>query len=248
MSSTFHADLTSRAALFLLLALPACAAAQLYGGSPDYKRPELYLAPGPQSALEMSAGALRAEIGVSSAAAAGELVPAVFNWLAAGFKASAEGGRLIGKTTASGLMKERRLSGCHDWALVFSAVLRRLGYPAIMADAAGIKWARAYKPGGPLSGHVFVEAYIGGRWTLIDSASGRYVTNYDPANPVLPLRAGDETEGYYVMFKGADPASYGISSDGELGRKMKDFASRLPRLKLSYPDYEIIAPRPSSSR
>lgn len=236
------------AAALLASALPAAAAAQLYGEAPDYKRPELYLKPGPQSAVDTAPGVLREEIGVSSSAAAGELVPAVFNWLAGGFKATAEGGRLIGKTTAAGLMKERRLSGCHDWALVFSAVLRRLGYPAIMADAAGIEWARGYKPGGTFSGHVFVEAYIGGRWTLIDSASGRYVTDYDPSNPVIPMAIGGETAGYYVMFKGTDPAVYGITTDGELGLKMKDFAARLPGLKLSYPEYEIKAPRSRAPR
>jgi len=222
-------------ALGLLWAAPA--RAQLFGESPDYDNPALYLAPGPQSGISLSAAALRAEIGVSTAANAEELVPAVYRWLT-GFKAGAAGGALIGKTTADGLLKGRYLSGCHDWALLFSSVLRRLGYPALMADAAGIKWARGYDGGG-FSGHVFAEAYLEGRWMLIDANTGRYVRNYDPRNPVIPLRVGGEAAGLYVMFKGVDPLSYGIAGSGDLNEKMKLFAARLPGLRLKYPAYTV---------
>ena len=227
--------------LLLLALLFLCAApvrAQLFGESPDYSNPALYLAPGPQSGISMSAAALRAEIGVSTAADAEELVPAVYRWLT-GFSAGAAGGALIGKTTADGLLKGRHLSGCHDWALLFSSALRRLGYPALMADAAGIRWAREYDGRGGFSGHVFAEAYLEGRWMLIDANSGRYVRNYDPRNPVIPLRVGDEEAGLYAMFKGPDPQSYGIAGNGDLGEKMKVFASRLPGLALNYPAYTV---------
>jgi len=238
--------LIMRAAPALLLAalaaLPSGAAAQLYGDGPNYGAPALYLKAGPQSSVPLTVAALRQEIGLSSAPAAGELVPAVFRWLSSGFGASAEGGRLIGKTTVAGLLKSRKLSGCHDWALVFSGVLRKLGYPALMADAAGIKWAREHKKGGSFSGHVFVEAFLDGRWMLIDAASGRYVRDYDPSNPVIPVAVGGETEGLYVMFKGLDPRSYGINSHEALRAKMEDFAARLPRLKLRYPDYKVTNP------
>lgn len=223
-------------ALGLLLAAPATG--QLFGESPDYDTPALYLVPGPQSAISMSAAALRAEIGVSTAANAEELVPAVYRWLT-GFGAGAAGGALIGKTTADGLLKDRHLSGCHDWALLFSSVLRRLGYPALMADAAGIKWARGYDGKGGFAGHVFAEAYLEGRWMLIDANTGRYVRNYDPRNPVIPLRVGGETAGLYVMFKGADPLSYGITGNNDLVEKMKLFAARLPELRLKYPAYIV---------
>lgn len=225
----------------LLAAVLLCAAparAQLFGESPDYNNPSLYLVPGPQSAVSMPAEALRAEIGVSTAADAEELVPAVYRWLT-GFSSDAAGGALIGKTTADGLLKGRYLSGCHDWALLFSSVLRRLGYPALMADAAGIKWARGYGGGEGFSGHVFVEAWLEGRWMLIDANTGRYVRNYDPRNPVIPLRVGGEDAGLYVMFKGADPLSYGITGVAGLNEKMKVFASRLPGLPLKYPAYTV---------
>lgn len=216
----------------------AAARPQFFGKSPDYDNPALYLAPGPQSGISMSAAALRAEIGVSSAANAEELVPAVYRWMT-GFSAGAAGGALIGKTTADGLLRGRYLSGCHDWALLFSSVLRRLGYPALMADAAGIKWARGYDGSGGFAGHVFAEAYLEGRWMLIDANTGRYVRNYDPRNPVIPLRVGGETAGLYVMLKGVDPLSYGIAGSGDLNEKMKLFAARLPGLSLEYPAYTV---------
>lgn len=224
-------------AMYLLCAAPA--GAQMFGVKPDYNNPALYLNPGPQSGISMSADALRSEIGVSTCANAEELVPAIYKWMAGGFSASAAGGTLIGKTTADGLLKGRYLSGCHDWALLFSSVLRKLGYPALMADAAGIKWAREYAGSGDFSGHVLAEAYIEGRWMLIDATSGRYVRNYDPYNPVLPLRVGGEDAGLYVMFKGLDPQSYGIAGNYELREKMKAFALRLPGLALKYPAYTV---------
>lgn len=232
--------MTGILALFLTLAAPA--AAQLYGEPPSYGAPELFLAPGPQSAVSLSAEELRAEIGVSTAADAEELVPAIFKWMSSSFSASAAGGTLIGKTTADGLLKSRSLSGCHDWALLFSSVLRKLGYPSLLVDAAGIKWAREYKGGGSFSGHVLAEAFIEGRWMLIDATSGRYVRNYDPSNPVIPLVVGPESAGLYAMFKGPDPLTYGITDNDALRGKMKEFAARLPGLKVAYPAYTVTHP------
>jgi hypothetical protein len=228
--------------LSLLVLSFLCAAparAQLFGAQPDYSNPALYLAPGPQSEVSMPAAALRAEIGVSTSADAEELVPAVYKWLVTGFSSDAAGGALVGKTTADGLLKSRYLSGCHDWALLFSSVARKLGYPALMADTAGIKWAREYNGGESFSGHALAEIYMEGRWMLVDATTGRYVRDYDPRNPVIPLRVGDENAGLYVIFKGVDPQSYGITGNGELVKSMQKLASLLPGLKLKYPAYVV---------
>lgn len=230
----------SRAALLAVLLFPAAASAQFYGEAPRYDSPALYLKPGPQSAVSMTPPQLRASLGISTAASAEQAMGAVFNWLSADFRASAAGGVLIGRTTADGLIKSRELSGCHDWALLFSAVMRRLGYPALMADAAGIKWARGYRSGGAMSGHVFAEVYADGGWLLVDPASGRYVKDYDPRNPVIPMEVGPESDGLYVMFKGADPKSYGITGNKVLTGKMRELAARLPGVKLNYPSYKVL--------
>lgn len=222
-------------AVSLLLCSASAGRAQFYGEKPDYKKPALYLKAGPQSEITMSAAELRAEIGISTGAKYGELVEGVFKWMS-GFNSTAEGGRLIGKTTADGLLKTKALSGCHDSALLFSSVMRRLGYPALMADTAGLDWARKYKDGGSFSGHVFAEVYLDGKWMLVDATACRYIREYDPANPVIPMTVGDEAGGLYALFKGPDPLTYGIGSNEELTRKMTEFAAKLP-LKIKAPDY-----------
>ncbi|HNW45720.1 MAG TPA: transglutaminase-like domain-containing protein [Elusimicrobiales bacterium] len=229
---------SSLLAVLVMLCSASAGQAQLYGKKPDYKKPALYLKAGPQSGITMSAAELRAEIGVGTAAAYGELVGKVSSWMS-GFNSTAEGGRLIGKTTADGLLKARALSGCHDTALLFSSVMRKLGHPALMADTAGLEWARTHEEGGGFSGHVLAEVYLDGKWMLVDPASCRYIRDYDPENPVIPLVVGAETGGLYAMFKGVDPKTYGINSNAELTARMVAFAAQLPKLKLAVPDYKV---------
>ncbi|HBA61430.1 MAG TPA: hypothetical protein DCZ92_11565 [Elusimicrobia bacterium] len=230
--------ISSLIAVSVLLCCASSGQAQLYGKKPDYKNPELYLKAGPQSGITMSAAELRAEIGVSTSAAYAELVEKTADWMFK-FKSTAEGGRLIGKTTADGLLKTRALSGCHDSALLFSSVMRKLGHPALMADTAGLDWARTHKKGGTYSGHVFAEVYLEGNWMLVDAGACRYIRDYNPENPVIPMTVGAETGGMYAMFKGVDPKTYGINSNEELIGKMNAFAAQLPKLNAAAPEYMI---------
>lgn len=239
-----RAILAAQFAITAAIFSPHAAQAQLFGQKAYYADPALYLTAGSQSSVSMSVEELRKKTGVAAGADADVLVPALFNWLSSSFTASAEGGLLIGKTTADGLLQSRSLSGCHDWALLFSSVARKLGYPSLIADAAGIKWARKYKGKGGFSGHVLAEVYVGGSWVLVDAVSGRYIKDYDPQNLVIPLRVGGETEGLYVLFKGLDPESYGIVSNEQLQGKMKTFAKKLPGLTLIYPEYTVSYSRP----
>ena len=149
--------------------------------------------------------------------------------------------------TVDELLVERRLGGCHDHGLVYSAVARELGYPAVMTETVSIAWVKQFQDGeaGTHIGHVFVEVYIEGKWVLIDSTNGYYIEDgYDTANPVIPLEgqiAGSNEEIYvfYVGRKGIDTWDFGIHSLDENNQAMDTLASQLNLDEIEYPQYDF---------
>jgi len=232
-----------RAIFSLILLAAAQAGAQVSGPKPDYANPGLYLAQGPQSALSSATvSGLKEELALPAGAGYIRTLSSLYFWLTDGFEGAPDNGTSVGKTKAEGLIKARRLGGCHDYALVYSSVLRALGYPALMTDTASIRWARDYKSAeDPFLGHVFVEVYAGGKWRLVDAVTGRLILDYDPLNQVIPLSLDREPKGYYAMFKGTDPETYGITSIHSLNKTMTGFAARLPGLAIASPAYDIVS-------
>lgn len=166
-------------------------------------------------------------------------------WLAdrRNFKPTAGGGKTIGKTGVQDLLSSRQLTGCHDWALMKSALLNCAGYEAQLVDTAGVDWMNAVRSGKlgrrhNYEGHVFVEANIAGRWILLDSVSPRYIPDYDRASPLIPIQVGSQ-DSYCVMFKGKDPPSYGIDSVETLNRRMDEFAGKVDPAKLDRPNSQV---------
>ncbi len=224
-------------------AAPAQAISPLYvtAFGIDYARPEKYIMQGEQTALADPSIVEPLRRKEQSLANLGE----IYWWIAKGFKTYSAGGATIGQATANSLLAERRLGGCHDWGLVFAAIARQLGYPAVMVDTAGIPWIKQVQAGEKVgySGHVFVEVFVANRWVLIDSTNNYYVeSGYDPANPIIPLKAnfpGENSErwGFYVMRKGVDTWGYGIRSNAELTRLMDETARQAKLELLPFPRY-----------
>ena len=69
---------------------------------------------------------------------------------------------------------------------------------------------------------------------LFDSINGIYVSDYDPTNPIIPITNSMENKGYYVMFKGLDPADYGITDIQQLNDEQKRYAIMI---KEEFPDF-----------
>lgn len=207
----------------------------------DYAHPEQYLAQGEQSTISDPTVLDRLRAETQSIAPLGE----IYRWLKSEFTAYSAGGRTIGAVTVDQLLAEHRLGGCHDHGLVYAAVARELGYPALMARTASIAWVKQFQAGeqGPHVGHVFVEVYLDGKWVLIDSTNGWYVEDgYDPANPVIPLRgriagSSDEIYGFYVERKGIGTWTFGIHSPAESTQVMDDLARQLSLETIVYPEY-----------
>ncbi len=206
----------------------------------DYARPEWYLNSASQSTLSAGNSAtVKAEVGPGSTDLEG--VGRIFAWMARKFRAESAGGATIGKTDVNTLIETRNLTGCHDWALLLSTVLRLYGFPAVMVDTAGIQWAADYRAGltRSFSGHVFVEASVDGRWIAIDSTAGTYAADYDPLQPVLPFTNPVEGRGFYVLYKGIDPADYGVTNLQLLNRRMVEFSLAVDQIDLTPPAYDI---------
>jgi hypothetical protein len=204
----------------------------------DYSDPTAFLAGGPQSTFtDKNAAVVREEVGTGASEI--EQAGLVTEWTRARFRGEPSGGATIGQTDVNGLMASRAITGCHDQALLVAAALRLYGIPALLADTAGIEWAEQFLAGNRnvYVGHVFVEAYIDGDWVIIECGSAQYTADYDTSNPVIPLQLGDESRGFYVLFKGLDPASYGVTEPAQLHRRMEAFGEALPALNLVFPDY-----------
>lgn len=207
----------------------------------DYARAEQYLEQGNQSQISSPDVLDQLRSDELSFAHLGD----VYHWLKSEFTPYSARGSTIGAVTVDQLLEERRLGGCHDYGLVYAAVARELGYPAIMVDTVSIVWVGQFKAGEADShiGHVFVEVHVDGKWVLIDSTNGWYVDDgYDPANPIIPLKGriagtSEERYGFYVDRKGTDTWAYGIHSLAELTQAMDELARRLDMEGIVYPDY-----------
>jgi transglutaminase-like putative cysteine protease len=212
----------------------------------DYAKPDKYRAQGAQTRLSDPGIVQPLRRAAPSIAQLGE----IYFWVKQGFSTWSAGGKTIGVVTVDQLLAERRLGGCHDWALVFAALARELGYPVVLVDTASINWAQDFLSGKkiPYTGHVFVEVFVGGRWVLVDPTNNWYVDQgYDPANDIIPLKgnvAGSNAEslGFYVMRKGQDTWGYGIRSAAELNHLMEETARTSRALKIepqAYPLYNF---------
>ena len=159
----------------------------------------------------------------------------IYDWKNSFFQNVNAGGAYVGKNTINDLLHNKELTGCHDHGLVLVSLLRKFNIPAIMVDATGIGWALLYpEQVSYFSGHVLVELYLGNKWMLFDSVNGIYISDYDPMNPIITITNSMENKGYYAMFKGLDPAEYGISDINELNDVQKQYAIMI---KQKYTDF-----------
>lgn len=205
--------------------VPAAAEGPIAAPEIDYGQPRRYLAQGTQTAIDARHVAMVASIGIRTKTVAE--IRKIIDWKKR-FRNVPAGGRHVGVRTVNDILASNELTGCHDHGILLAALLRHFGFPAIMVDATGIAWSRlpeSEREG--FSGHVFVETYVDGKWILLDSTTDRSVTAYDPLDAVIGLASDREPQGYYVMFKGVDPAGYGIRGIKELNDAQLRFAERL---------------------
>lgn len=212
----------------------------------DYSSPEEYLIQGEQS--KISDKEFLKDLKQSKKNL--EHLKIVYDWLKNNFTSYSAGGKTIGKVTVDELLEKRKLGGCHDYGLLYAAVIRELGYPSVMVRTASINWIKKFQEGKEEAqlhvGHVFVEVFLQNEWILIDPTNGWYVNNgYKPANPVIPLKGrvagpNEEVYGFYVEHKGLDIWDFGIYSQQDSTNSMDQLANQIVLDKLEYPDYTFL--------
>lgn len=138
------------------------------------------------------------------------------------FKSYAAGGVLIAKRTVDEIFEDGTLSGCHDWGIVLASMLRTFGIPAVYVDAVSVPWAVKRVSGRSnlvFEGHIFIEAWMEGRWVLLNSIAPEVILDYDRQDGLIdfPVAASDR---FYIMFKGLDPIDFGVRSREDLKAAM----------------------------
>ena len=207
----------------------------------DYEHPEKYIISGNQSTIteeEFTEIAQHLQVEHIDLSA----LKKIYTWKDTHFDHISGGGEYVGKHTINDLLKNKELTGCHDHGLVLVSLLRKCDVPAILVDATGIDWALQYPEKVKyFLGHVLVELYLYDKWMLFDSINGIYISNYDPTNPIIPITNSMENKGYYVMFKGLDPADYGITDIQQLNDEQKRYAIMIKEEfpNFLFPNYTI---------
>jgi len=211
----------------------------------DYDNPDKYLSQGEQSKISDT----KAIEKLYSEKKDMDHLCSIYNWLTSEFSSFTARGGHIGVVTVDQLLKERKLGGCHDYALVYSAVARHFGYPSVMLETASISWIKQFQEDREKAkahkGHVFVEIYLDNKWILIDTTSGWYVKdNYNPAEPVIPLDKNNseqqkEIYGYYAYLKGLDSWEMNIQSNSDTQNAMDETAIQIDLDNIHYPGYEF---------
>jgi hypothetical protein len=163
-----------------------------------------------------------------------EKIGKVHNWVRGNFEKYRGGGRMVAKQSAQQLFEGRKLSGCNDWGLLQTAILRSLKYPVVFMNAVSIQWAKEYRKNisEDFTGHTFLEIYVQERWILMDSTSGHYIEDYDFNDPVLPIH--QERGGFFVYQKGLDQWTMGVKSIKDNEKIMIEFALNYPLETISF--------------
>jgi len=170
-----------------------------------------------------------------------EKIKKIHAWVKENFEKYRGQGRMVAKQSAQQLYDGRKLSGCNDWGLLQTAMLRSVGFPVVFMNAANIDWAKKYRddPSGSrgFHGHTFLEIYVDQRWILMDSTTGQYIEDYDFNDPILHIHK--KRGGYFVYQKGLDHWTMGVRSIEDNEKIMKDFALTYPLNTISIQDKEI---------
>ncbi len=115
--------------------------------------------------------------------------------------------------TADEVLVQKNDTGCHDSALLVATFLRAVGIP--VRYVIGID-----KPSLGKGGHVVVEAYVIGRWILIDPSYFRV--------DLLPERSSFYKTNY-VYKKGLDSWDCGIRTVAEWDKASRHLIARLKK-------------------
>ena len=192
----------------------------------DYAHPERYLelkaSLGDRGAIERIAASLQGDSDE-------EKLRAIYTWMSENVrynKDDARDGRYHWRNFDQ-LVSDKTHGGCADQSILFGALARAKGIPAVWVKTMDVDWIQEFeRTKGAVSswrGHVFSEIFIDGRWRLLDETRLKIYDNYDPHSRILP---GPR----FAYDKGDDPFELVLSSRYELWKEQTSaYFSRFDR-------------------
>lgn len=109
------------------------------------------------------------------------------------------------------MMREKIYGGCADQGIVRGVLLKGAGIPAVWVKTMDVAWIWDFKKGRPFtswSGHVFLEVFVNGKWSLLDPGGKTLYQDYSPKMRILPGKR-------FSYDKGNDPKEMIMSSQWE---------------------------------
>jgi hypothetical protein len=109
------------------------------------------------------------------------------------------------------VIREKSYGGCADQGIVCGVLLKGAGIPAVWVKTMDVAWIWSFKKGRPFtswSGHVFLEVYVNGKWSLLDPGGKTLYQDYSPKTRILPGQR-------FAYHKGNDPKAMIMSLQWE---------------------------------
>lgn len=109
------------------------------------------------------------------------------------------------------VMREKTYGGCADQGIVCGVLLKGAGIPTVWVKTMDVAWIWNFKKGRPFtswSGHVFLEVFVNGKWSLLDPGGKTLYQDYSPKMRILPGQR-------FAYDKGNDPKAMIMSLQWE---------------------------------
>ena len=116
------------------------------------------------------------------------------------------------------VMREKTYGGCADQGVVCGVLLKGAGIPTVWVKTMDVAWIWDFKKGRPFtswSGHVFLEVFINGKWSLLDPGGKTLYQDYSPKMRILPGQR-------FAYHKGNDPKAMIMSLQWEEWKQQTD--------------------------
>ena len=108
-------------------------------------------------------------------------------------------------------MRSKTCGGCADQGIVCGVLLKGAGIPALWVKTMDVAWIWDFKKNRPFkswSGHVFLEVFVNGKWSLLDPGGKTLYEDYSPKTRILPGQR-------FAYHKGNDPKAMIMSLQWE---------------------------------
>lgn len=110
--------------------------------------------------------------------------------------------------SAKEIIKQGYLTGCSQTATIFQAILEYKGIPTTVVSCISVGWANDVQAGKQsphlIVGHMYVEAFIGGNWILVDPTGGTVFKDYSSNDINIYSMKDSENTRFYPVVKAND--------------------------------------------